>query len=120
AGHCRHPGLHGRSRPRLLNLYEPLCSMIQGAGASGKRLDLLCIRWDNAGNDKAEEPMGLTRRHLLAASVPALALAGRARAAGPTTLRISHQFPGASSDTEGDFRDRLCRRFAAEVEKRTS
>jgi TRAP-type C4-dicarboxylate transport system substrate-binding protein len=35
-----------------------------------------------------------------------------------TTLKISHQFPGGSV-TEGDFRDRLCRMFAAEVEKRT-
>jgi TRAP-type transport system periplasmic protein len=35
-----------------------------------------------------------------------------------TNLKISHQFPGGSV-TEGDFRDRLCRVFAAEVEKRT-
>jgi TRAP-type C4-dicarboxylate transport system substrate-binding protein len=34
------------------------------------------------------------------------------------TLKISHQFPGGSA-TEGDFRDRLCRLFATEVEKRT-
>jgi TRAP-type C4-dicarboxylate transport system substrate-binding protein len=33
-------------------------------------------------------------------------------------LKISHQFPGGTA-TEGDFRDRLCRLFAAEVEKRT-
>jgi TRAP-type C4-dicarboxylate transport system substrate-binding protein len=33
-------------------------------------------------------------------------------------LKISHQFPSGSL-TEGDFRDRLCRKFAAEVEKRT-
>lgn len=33
-------------------------------------------------------------------------------------LKISHQFPGGSI-TRGDFRDRLCRMFAAEVEKRT-
>ncbi len=33
-------------------------------------------------------------------------------------LKISHQFPGGTL-TEGDFRDRLCRRFAADVEKRT-
>ena len=36
-----------------------------------------------------------------------------------TKLKISHQFPG-SSGTEGDFRDQLCRKFAAEVEKRTN
>jgi TRAP-type C4-dicarboxylate transport system substrate-binding protein len=33
-------------------------------------------------------------------------------------LKISHQFPSGSL-TDGDFRDQLCRRFAAEVEKRT-
>jgi TRAP-type C4-dicarboxylate transport system substrate-binding protein len=39
-------------------------------------------------------------------------------AAEPVTLKISHQFPGGTL-TEGDFRDRLCRMFAAEIEKRT-
>ena len=33
-------------------------------------------------------------------------------------LKISHQFPGGTLE-EGDFRDRLCRMFAAEVQKRT-
>lgn len=33
-------------------------------------------------------------------------------------LTISHQFPGGNI-AQGDFRDRLCRMFAAEVEKRT-
>jgi TRAP-type C4-dicarboxylate transport system substrate-binding protein len=33
-------------------------------------------------------------------------------------MKISHQFPGGSI-MEGDFRDRLCRMFAASVEKRT-
>ena len=33
-------------------------------------------------------------------------------------LKISHQFPGGSL-TEGDFRDRLCRRFAADIDKRS-
>ena len=37
---------------------------------------------------------------------------GTAQAA--TTLKISHQFPGGTIDN-GDFRDRLCRVFAAEV-----
>lgn len=36
-----------------------------------------------------------------------------------TALKISHQFPGATLE-EGDFRDRLCRMFAAEVQKRTN
>src|ERR1700752_2509619 len=35
------------------------------------------------------------------------------------TLKISHQFPGGAID-EGDFRDRLCKKFAAELEKRTN
>jgi TRAP-type C4-dicarboxylate transport system substrate-binding protein len=42
----------------------------------------------------------------------------RAAWAESTTLKISHQFPGGSV-AEGDFRDRLVRRFAARVEKRT-
>jgi TRAP-type C4-dicarboxylate transport system substrate-binding protein len=35
-----------------------------------------------------------------------------------TSLKISHQFPSGSL-AEGDFRDRLCRMFAADVERRT-
>lgn len=34
-------------------------------------------------------------------------------------LKISHQFPGGTL-TDGDFRDRLCRQFAADVEKKTA
>jgi len=34
------------------------------------------------------------------------------------TLKLSYQFPGGTID-EGDFRDRLCRKFGAELEKRT-
>jgi TRAP-type C4-dicarboxylate transport system substrate-binding protein len=59
------------------------------------------------------------RRFLLAtaAALPVAAFGPRAFAqAGP--LKISHQFPGGTID-EGDFRDRLCRKFALEVEKRT-
>jgi TRAP-type C4-dicarboxylate transport system substrate-binding protein len=41
-----------------------------------------------------------------------------AQAQQPKILKISHQFPGGSLD-DGDFRDRLVRKFAAEVEKRT-
>jgi TRAP-type C4-dicarboxylate transport system substrate-binding protein len=64
--------------------------------------------------------MRLTRRSILSAAIatPALIrLGGRASAA--TTLKISHQFPGGTID-QGDFRDRLVRRFAADVTKRTS
>jgi TRAP-type C4-dicarboxylate transport system substrate-binding protein len=39
-------------------------------------------------------------------------------AQGATTLKISHQFPGGTI-SEGDFRDRLVRMFAAETEKRS-
>ena len=37
-----------------------------------------------------------------------------AHAQAPRVIKISHQFPAASSE-DGDFRDRLVRRFAAEV-----
>ena len=62
-----------------------------------------------------------SRRYFLkaaSASVPFALLGARAFAQTPGTLKISHQFPGGSA-TEGDFRDQLCRRFGAEVEKRT-
>jgi TRAP-type C4-dicarboxylate transport system substrate-binding protein len=40
--------------------------------------------------------------------------------AGPAqNIKISHQFPGGTI-TEGDFRDRLCRKFAEEIEKRSN
>jgi len=51
---------------------------------------------------------------LLAVAGPSPAAHAQAR-----TLKISHQFPGGTPE-QGDFRDRLCRRFAAEVEKRTN
>lgn len=62
----------------------------------------------------------VSRRLVLAGALAApavLRLGGTARAA--TTLKISHQFP-SSSGTEGDFRDRLVRRFAQEVTARTN
>jgi TRAP-type transport system periplasmic protein len=64
--------------------------------------------------------MTLDRRTLIqAAGGSALtALFGNAHAQ-QAALKISHQFP-SSNGNEGDFRDRLCRRFAAEVEKRTN
>jgi TRAP-type C4-dicarboxylate transport system substrate-binding protein len=65
--------------------------------------------------------MTVTRRLVLGGIVaaPAVIGAGRfGRAAGPTVLKISHQFPGGTIES-GDFRDRLCRKFAAEVEART-
>ena len=64
--------------------------------------------------------MSFTRRTLVGSllAAPALLGAGRARAA-TRTLKISHQFPGGT-EQQGDFRDRLTRRFAAEVGKRTN
>ena len=73
--------------------------------------------------------MSLSRRSLLktlaaspiALATPQWARAAEgqwARAAEGRVIKISHQFPGGTIDS-GDFRDRLTRRFAAEVEKRT-
>src|SRR5947209_8805694 len=66
--------------------------------------------------------MTLSRRHVLmgAVAAPAVIAVSRLGSAAPAqTLKISHQFPGGSIN-EGDFRDRLCRKFAAELEKRTN
>ena len=65
--------------------------------------------------------MTFNRREFVAAvaglSLGAAGQTGWAQAGN--TLKISHQFPGGTL-TEGDFRDRLCRRFGVEVEKRTA
>src|SRR5436305_15242651 len=64
--------------------------------------------------------MTITRRHILAGAIAAPAvLAGTRFASAARTIKISHQFPGGTA-TEGDFRDRLCRRFAADIEKRSN
>ncbi len=64
--------------------------------------------------------MAITRRSLIQAAGGAAALGLVHSAQAQTaTLKISHQFPGGSL-TEGDFRDRLCRKFAAEIQRRTS
>jgi TRAP-type C4-dicarboxylate transport system substrate-binding protein len=62
--------------------------------------------------------MSISRRRALALGIaaPALLRFGTARAG--TALKISHQFPGGTA-TEGDFRDRLCRRFAALIQQRS-
>src|SRR5471030_1571404 len=65
--------------------------------------------------------MAISRRKVLQglAAAPAILAASRmGYAADAKTIKISHQFPGGSID-KGDFRDRLTRKFAAEVEKRT-
>ncbi len=62
----------------------------------------------------------MKKRHLLQAlaSLPLASLPFAPAWAQSATLKISHQFPGGTIN-EGDFRDRLVRRFAAEVEKRS-
>ena len=63
--------------------------------------------------------MDRIRRTLVAglAATPALSIFRGAWAADP--LKLSHQFPGGDG-TEGDFRDKLSRQFAAEVGKRSN
>ncbi len=64
--------------------------------------------------------MTITRRSSLALGLGVLAMpaiVGRAQAAA-RMLRISHQFPASSGDI-GDFRDRMCHRFAKLVAERT-
>ncbi|WP_019905773.1 TRAP transporter substrate-binding protein DctP [Methylobacterium sp. 77] len=63
--------------------------------------------------------MTLTRRALVASGLAAPAILSMGlRAKAATTLKISHQFPGGTID-EGDFRDRMCRKFAALVAERS-
>ena len=63
--------------------------------------------------------MNISRRRVLAGALAAPAVVAAARmGSAAQTLKISHQFPGGTID-EGDFRDRLCRKFAVELEKRT-
>ena len=60
--------------------------------------------------------MRISRRATLATMLALPAVRARAEM---RTLKISHQFPGGTIDA-GDFRDRLVRRFAADVQKRTN
>ncbi len=65
--------------------------------------------------------MMITRRTLLgtaAAGTGLLACPAILRAQAPRVLKLSHQFPGGTLE-EGDARDRICRRFALDIEKRT-
>ena len=62
----------------------------------------------------------LSRRACVAAALAlALSFANPASAQQPRVLKISHQFP-ASTGADGDFRDQLAKKFAAEVEKRSN
>lgn len=58
-------------------------------------------------------------RRLITTLLSLAVLAAAPLSAAPRTLKISHQFPGGTID-QGDFRDRLCRRFSAEVERRSN
>jgi TRAP-type transport system periplasmic protein len=63
--------------------------------------------------------MHINRRNVIAGALAAPAVISFSRLGfAAQTLKISHQFPGGSID-QGDFRDRLCRRFGAELAKRT-
>jgi TRAP-type C4-dicarboxylate transport system substrate-binding protein len=64
----------------------------------------------------------ITRRTMIAGAAAGGAtvlLPKMGAAADPRELKISHQFPGGTA-TEGDFRDRLCQKFAGTVEARTN
>lgn len=64
--------------------------------------------------------MTITRRTLVqAAAAAGIAPLSSLSGAQEGTLKISHQFPGGTI-AEGDFRDRLCRRFAADIDKRSN
>lgn len=65
--------------------------------------------------------MSATRRAALGSLLAAPALIGRRANASVAArmLKISHQFPGGAISDRGDFRDRLVRRFAADVQRRT-
>ena len=60
----------------------------------------------------------ISRRALIKGAAACCAAPAVARADTTRTLKISHQFPGGTAE-QGDFRDRLCRRFATRVEEAT-
>ena len=62
--------------------------------------------------------MPATRRALMGCALAAPFLLRSSQAAAPRVIKISHQFPGGTVE-QGDFRDRLVRRFAAAVQERT-
>jgi TRAP-type transport system periplasmic protein len=60
----------------------------------------------------------IKRKSILTLLAAGLLATGLSASAQTTTIKISHQFPGGTVE-QGDFRDRLVRMFASEVEKRT-
>jgi TRAP-type C4-dicarboxylate transport system substrate-binding protein len=63
--------------------------------------------------------MNISRRNMLAGAIAAPAILRFGKAQAAQTLKISHQFPGGTID-QGDFRDRLCRKFGADLAKKTN
>src|SRR5262245_38981280 len=64
--------------------------------------------------------MCATRRSLLKISAAAALLGWHGNSANAaTTVKIPHQFAGGTID-QGDFRDRLCRKFAEQITTATS
>jgi TRAP-type C4-dicarboxylate transport system substrate-binding protein len=62
--------------------------------------------------------MKLTRRNVLAYAAAAPAILKFRPASAATVLKISHQFPDGSA-LQGDFRDKLCRKFAEAIAQRS-
>ena len=83
---------------------------------------LACQCYKHSANTGVGESKGghgvISRRAFIGGTALSFAAPSVLRAQGQRTLKISHQFPGGTIE-KGDFRDRLCRRFAAEVEART-
>jgi TRAP-type C4-dicarboxylate transport system substrate-binding protein len=78
------------------------------------------LYYRNNKSQSGKKPMLITRRHAVAAlAAPAILSFTRGARAATKTLKISHQFP-ASDGTTGDFRDQICRKFAADVEKQSN
>ena len=72
----------------------------------------------NGWNKKTGGSAMIARRTLLTGAAAGAGLLARPailKAQAPKTLKLSHQFPGGTIE-EGDSRDRICRKFAAEVE----
>jgi TRAP-type C4-dicarboxylate transport system substrate-binding protein len=62
--------------------------------------------------------MKITRRTVLAYAAAAPAILKFGPATASTVLKISHQFPDGSA-IQGDFRDKLCRKFAETIAQRS-
>src|SRR5260370_18151424 len=96
------------------------------ASASDDPADVRSIRtaiiWGLSVERIGENAMTISRPNIVAGAVAAagvIASAHMGSLAAAQTLKISHEFPGGTID-DGDYRDRLCRKFGAELEKRTN